>query len=618
MRWLGIVVVLALLSAACGGGNADVPAATSTGNATTASPETSPSGTDSPPDAELTCGQEITESVTLASDMRCDPVALIVTGDDVVLDLGGRTISGPGPGTRSWPLPRFDKAGVIVRGDNVTVQNGTIETSGIGLLAEGASGGTFRNLRTTGNYFGLYLFEGGDHLVESNAVRGNVYGLHLQTSNGNEVRGNDLSAQIKLSPGGYGLYLYTSDDNLIAGNTVQDNINWGMWFSDSNGNTIVRNNIIGNDPQVSDDSGGNTYYDAEKREGNYWSDYAGSDANNDGIGDLPYAVGGPGRSADPYPFMAQDGWANRTSETLSDPTPPPPTGSPPRFYVSLGESVAAIDPTSGELLDEWDVSLMGTSLATSPDGTRLYGISGDAAEASNVVAIDTETGEVVDRWEVPGALVVAATYDGARLLVSTPEGLTEIVLETGELRRMDPGANAVAITPTWKHNVTLVTDATWMVNVVYLPNQHSPYAFKLPGKPFQAVDNRAGTRLFFTLEGRDDVSVIDTEQYAETDTIPLFDILPENARIAPSPDGTTLYVLDRANARLIAIDLGTKQITADITLSGTAVDLAVTGDGDWVGVALSGKNRLAFFDSRLGAGGSVDLGAEPTALIAPR
>ncbi|MGH9173944.1 MAG: YncE family protein, partial [Vicinamibacterales bacterium] len=207
---------------------------------------------------------------------------------------------------------------------------------------------------------------------------------------------------------------------------------------------------------------------------------------------------------------------------------------------------------------------------------------------------------------------------GERVLVSTPEGLTEIVLDTGELRRQHDGAHAIAITPSWKHNLALVTDRTWMVHVVYLPDQHAAYAFKLPRNPLQVIDNRAGTRLFVLMEGRATVGIIDTEQFIETDSVSLHGIDPTRARIAPSPDGTTLYILDTSSSRLIAVDLGTKQISADLTLTGTAVDLAVSGDGAWLAVALTGENRVALLDADLGAHGSVALSDAPTAMIAPR
>lgn len=58
-------------------------------------------------------------------------------------------------------------------------------------------------------------------------------------------------------------------------------------------------------------------------------------------------------------------------------------------------------------------------------------------------------------------------------------------------------------------------------------------------------------------------------------------------------------VLDRSTSRLLA------------------VDLAVTGTGEWVAVALTGANRLTLFESQFAARGSVDLGGQPAMLIAP-
>jgi YVTN family beta-propeller protein len=120
----------------------------------------------------------------------------------------------------------------------------------------------------------------------------------------------------------------------------------------------------------------------------------------------------------------------------------------------------------------------------------------------------------------------------------------------------------------------------------------------LSGTPIQAVDNRAGTRLFVTLDKHDEVYVIDTEQFIVTDRIPLGDVEAANARIAPSPDGTTLYLLDRAASSVRAIDLGTKQVIEELSFAGQVVEVAVTGDGEYVAVAITGGVTL--YDRDLG------------------
>ena len=194
------------------------------------------------------------------------------------------------------------------------------------------------------------------------------------------------------------------------------------------------------------------------------------------------------------------------------------------------------------------------------------------------------------------------------------------MIDTGELRRQHDGAGAVAITPSWKHNLALVSDAHWFLNVVYLPDQHAPYKMDLGGKPLQVVDNRAGTRLFALLENSNQVQVIDTEQFVVTDRIPLGDIAQATARIAPSPDGATLYVLDTVSSRVVAIDLGTKQVIHDVTISGSAVDLAISGDGEHLSVVAEqdGAGRLVMLDRSVQPLASVTLPDAPMAVVMPR
>ena len=73
-------------------------------------------------------------------------------------------------------------------------------------------------------------------------------------------------------------------------------------------NTVFHNNFFNNIAQIKNSPNSNDSliipagsYDNGK-EGNYWSDYNGTDANNDGIGDSPYVID-PFRT-DNYPLIA--------------------------------------------------------------------------------------------------------------------------------------------------------------------------------------------------------------------------------------------------------------------------------------------------------------------------
>ncbi|MFW9873342.1 MAG: NosD domain-containing protein [Candidatus Thorarchaeota archaeon] len=100
--------------------------------------------------------------------------------------------------------------------------------------------------------------------------------------------------------------------NTIRGNKVSYNTECGIYCRRAGHyNNIYFNNFTGNGQNAIDDSmDGNQWNNATI--GNYWSNYTGTDADVNGIGDTPYDVPPVGGSVDNYPIW-DDG---------DDPTPP--------------------------------------------------------------------------------------------------------------------------------------------------------------------------------------------------------------------------------------------------------------------------------------------------------
>jgi parallel beta-helix repeat protein len=91
--------------------------------------------------------------------------------------------------------------------------------------------------------------------------------------------------------------------NLIAGNWISATDIGIRSSTESRDNVIYHNSFLTNTMQA-EDHGANNQWDSSS-EGNYWSDYAGSDGDGDGIGDTPYVVSPNG--VDRFPLMTPDG-----------------------------------------------------------------------------------------------------------------------------------------------------------------------------------------------------------------------------------------------------------------------------------------------------------------------
>jgi hypothetical protein len=119
---------------------------------------------------------------------------------------------------------------------------------------------------------------------------------------------------------------------------ICENNYFGIHLSDTNNNRIYLNNL-NNDCNVQSYNSCNIWNSKEKITyscngeshtnylGNYWSDYTGTDADKNGIGDSPYSIDDRGGDIDQdyYPLMM---WSEHYFPSPTIPTPPTSTQTP--------------------------------------------------------------------------------------------------------------------------------------------------------------------------------------------------------------------------------------------------------------------------------------------------
>ncbi|MDP9274578.1 MAG: right-handed parallel beta-helix repeat-containing protein [Chloroflexota bacterium] len=549
----------------------------------------------------------MSESFTLANDMSCSGDGMVIVADNITIDLGGHTLTGPGMGPQTWPLPQLDSVGVRVGGHTgVTIRNGKTTAFSTGIYFIDMVSSSIESVTTLRNRFGFYIHASQKITVKDSDVEFNIYGLHLQNSDDCVLVNNLLARQTYNSPGGYGLYLYASSRNRVTDNTIDSNINWGIWFSDAKENVIFHNNVVGNNPPVSDNTeGSNVWYDKQSKEGNWWADYKGKDGDNDSIGDSPYPILGPGGMVDPYPFVAKDGWKTKRRSTIDHYEPA--AARPPRAVTVIalagGSAYTARPGDDRATLRILDVS----QIAMGTDERTLY-----AASGKTVMAQDIVTGETRDRSSYSVDGIVAANRDGHSVLVVGPQGAEQRDLTTGQSEFFDYHGSAEVLAPSYKHNHVFVATPRG-IDLLYLNlGGRTPYTIPLDGAPSAMVMAGSGTRIYAAIQGKRLVDVVDTEQYAVVDRI-VTDVIPTSLAISPRED--ILYVGSASG--VLAMTIRDRSLVSSATFLGSVVDLAVSPNGDQLYVALAGlSHAIAVLDApHLHVGHVIELDTDPSRIL---
>ena len=214
--------------------------------------------------------------------------------------------------------------------NNVTGNMVVSGAEGIILSGNGGNNSVVRNNVEGNEFYGVNLISTSNNLVESNnvsncswhgiilwmsscnnVIRGNnvtgcKVGIEVSYSSNNNTVSNNRFSMNRVVGVVIGFRIPESGpewggaaDNYIIENSVTDN-NLGIELIYSKNNTVFHNNVEENNSSVAIIGSYFNIWD-DGAIGNYWSDYLGTDANYDGIGDTPYVI--DTNNTDNYPLM---------------------------------------------------------------------------------------------------------------------------------------------------------------------------------------------------------------------------------------------------------------------------------------------------------------------------
>ena len=244
--------------------------------------------------------------------------------------------------------------GIILRQDcdNNTIQDNIIYNSG---------------------YHGIMLQGGSDNnIVKENLVSSSLYGIRVYgNSNYNKIEKNTISNSYS-----NGMHIEESQSNIVKNNIIEENLGSGASIDENSFSNFIYLNGFFNNNINAEDNGINNQWD-NGTFGNYWDDYSGVDANDDGIGDTPYNISGSTGSQDNFPIFE-----------FPDKVPPVITINTPKVNQVIGFNAPEFNITIK------DHSLINTTWYTIDGGTTNYTFSGYTGTI-NQTAWDNEGTEVI-------------------------------------------------------------------------------------------------------------------------------------------------------------------------------------------------------------------------------
>lgn len=282
---------------------------------------------------------------------------IYITADNI--NISGFTIK------NGSPSGNYSGTGIHLRANYTNISNNIIDSNNIhGIFIASYINNTIFGNTISNNQNGIYIYDSRNHkIINNNIIYNSDSGIHLHQSIENIIMGNSISQNEDAG----GIYLGAqSNNNTIINNDIINN-EFGINSIFTFNNTIYHNNILSNNQNAYDDQ--SNFWD-DGNEGNFWSDYTGSDSDGDGIGETAYSIQG-GDAQDHYPFVDETGWLQIPIANF-DYTPQ---------YPGANESVTfnaskSYDNDGNIVLYEWDFNEDGLYEKTGITVLNFWSISG--------------------------------------------------------------------------------------------------------------------------------------------------------------------------------------------------------------------------------------------------
>jgi YVTN family beta-propeller protein len=281
---------------------------------------------------------------------------------------------------------------------------------------------------------------------------------------------------------------------------------------------------------------------------------------------------------------------------------------------SQGDNIHLIDPSTQKIVGEITGVPINHGAAAAPDGSKFY-FSSEAEQTLHVV--DGKTLQVIKKVPLTARPNnISISKDGRRVYVGIVAAPGHVdVIDTTTLEKvksipMKGGIHNVYVTPDGKHVIAGSIAGRLMTVIDQATEEPIWTLFNEGVRPMAFEVNPDGStkRIFVQLSDLHGFAIVDFAARKEVGRVTLPNDIPaENVDKGPfnaspshglgvAPDGKTLWVTSRPNARTYAYSLPDLKLLAAIDVGGRPDWVTFTPDSKFVYVSTENRNAVVVID----------------------